>query len=196
MPKRSYVTYRDADPDLQAEMDKLLTGFEGSPGQLETVSAFGKDELAQFRLAVLALENFLADPTSSEAPQQTKEGLRLQYLRAAQGVSLVLGAGAEALRRYDAEYIPEALERYNEDQEALNATYLTCVATRREELAGRIAEIELPERTDDFVKGAVMRIEAAEAFKRSVSNGLPLEVAITVRKSPLKLVMPKVPGAA
>jgi hypothetical protein len=196
LTKPSYVTYRDADPDLRARMDKLLETIDRAPGRPETVSDFGNAELACLRKAIEALEKFLADPTSPEAPAEKKERLREQYLTAAQGVSVVLGAGGEALRRYDKEYVPEAIGRYEQDQDTASSEYLRFVAECREELACRIAGIELPEKTDDFVKGAVLRIAAAEAFTRSVNQGLPLEEAITVKKSPLKLVMPKVPGAA
>ena len=196
LPKRRFVTYRDADSALRAQMNKLIDKIENSPDSHAAIANFGADEIARFKEAIRALEEFFRDPTSPEAPPEKKEALRQQYLKGAQGISLVLSAGTEMLRRYDVEHVSEARERYNESQDAANAAYLRNVAECREELACRIAEIELPERTDDFVKAAALRIEAAVAFERSIKNGLPLEEAITVKKSPLRLVMPKVPGVA
>lgn len=196
LPKRRFVTYGDADPALRTQMNKLIGDIENSPDSHDAIKAFGAAEIARFKEAIRALEEFFRDPTSPEAPPEKKEALRQQYLKGAQGISLVLGAGTELLRRYDVEHVNAARERYNESQDAASAAYLRNVAECREELAGRIADIETPEKTDEFVKSAALRIEAAVAFERSIKNGLPLEQAITVRKSPLRLVMPKVPGVA
>ena len=187
--KPAVITFEYADAALQEAMKPQIRALEEQRWSEEAMTAFGADAERQYRQIVSAIEAFLCDPTSPEADQKIKDQLRDQYIAAAEGLALTLGAGQEVLRRYESDYLEQAAEELmiNDDPEMKQVkTLIKC----RDALDDRLQVLAAPEKSHDFVCAAIARLEMGRQFSTSLAQGLPLDEAINVRRSPLKLQMP------
>ena len=183
------MDYEYADAETQAVMKPLIRALEEQRYSVDAMTSYGREAEQQFKQSVAAIESFLNDPSSPEADQQTKDRLRDQFIAAAQNMALTMGVGQEVARRYESEYLEAAAEMLmiTEDPEQKEIKELIAC---RDALDTRLDVLRQPEQSHDYVCTAIGKIESGRQLSISVSRGLPLEEAISVRKAPLRLLRP------
>lgn len=183
------MDYEYADAETQAVMKPLIRALEEQRYSVDAMTSYGREAEQQFKQSVAAIESFLNDPSSPEADQQTKDRLRDQFIAAAQNMALTMGVGQEVARRYESEYLEAAAEMLmiTEDPEQKEIKELIAC---RDALDTRLDVLRQPEQSHDYVCAAIGKIESGRQLSISVSRGLPLEEAISVRKAPLRLLRP------
>lgn len=181
------VDYADAHPELKREMENAMDPIDRTPAAIESIQAYGRP--AQERLDEVLQQMTMVggrNPLSVQALRQTMteaEKLALARIEVTRELSMLLGATREVLRRYRAEYIPEACSVCKVDDPE-REIYVGDILKRQEDFIHRIAELEKA-RADSIIAGNSLRnrMEDWEAIRASGT----LETKIVVFRHPLQL---------